>query len=293
MSLSLPYSFPKAPSEEPDFLLPREVQVSRNLDIGKEWVQVSPVQVSEPYVKAFAHSNIAESLAIPLKNPLDDILAESQQEIMEYSLDLPYLKIVTTTVGLPKATSKNTSIQLLNRKRSRMILELMDQRQLDNTSNACVYSGIKTPTRTPVRVLSTSSKKPKAGLRESTPTSESKDSIQLKSSLQKSDFKLSDSDDADGSINDPLACHAENIMRMAMDSTMLGSFCNNSFLSNFSNLAEDSVLGRKYPDILSDSDRSISELGQRAPTSLLAKQRAQKIEISAEELQEAVNDSIR
>lgn len=39
---------------------------------------------------------------------------------------------------------------------------------------------------------------------------------------------------------DALACHADNIMRMAMDSTMMSSF-NQSFSSSFSNMNEDSA----------------------------------------------------
>lgn len=290
MSLALPYSFPKAPSEEPDPNLPREVQVSNNLEIGRQWTKVSPVAVSEPYVKVYSNSNTPESIVIPVNDPLDDILAASHREILEYSLDLPYSQ--TKTHDVPKIPQKNAAPQLLIRKRSRKVLELVEQRLLDNTTNIPVFSGMKTPTRNSIRIPS-STKKPKAGFRESTPTSDSKNLLQRKLSLHRADLKAFDIDDADKSIYDPLACHADNIMRMAMDSTMLGSFCNNSFSSNFSNLAEDSILGGKYHDILSESERSMTEMGHKAPSSLLAKQRAQKIEISAEELENAVNGSLR
>lgn len=44
-----------------------------------------------------------------------------------------------------------------------------------------------------------------------------------------------DEEDHDDSDYDHLACHADNIMRMAVDSTMLGSTFNSSFSSSFSN----------------------------------------------------------
>ncbi|SGZ50904.1 CIC11C00000002342 [Sungouiella intermedia] len=280
MSLLLPYSFPKAVSEEPDSTLPKDVQISKNLEVEREWVKVSPTQTSEPYVKTFSNANTPESIIIPVDDPLDEILAGSQEEILEYSMDLPFSK-----KPVPKL-NKMPSNQLLIRKRSRSVLEPLNQRQLDNSSNTTVYSGMnKTPTRNPVRVLSSSLKKP--SLRESTASSE-RATVMQKLVMSKSDMKM-EVDDADKSMGDPLACHAENIMRMAMDSTMLGSFCNNSFSSTFSNLADESALGRKFPDILGDSDRSITE--HRAP--MLAKLRAQKIEISAADLQEAVNGEFR
>lgn len=291
MSVALPYSFPKAPSAEPDSSLPREVQISQNLTLDKECVKVTPVQVSEPYVKTYSNTNTPEQIPIHIEDPLDDILADSHKEILEYSLDLPYLKVDARSAELPKAAQKGSGNQLLVRKRSRAILEHVSQRNLDNAANVSVYTGMnKTPTRTSMRILSL--KKSKTNMRESSPTSDSKKTFQRNISFHKNDMKSSEPEETDLSISDPLACHAENIMRMAMDSTMFGSFCNNSFSSTFSNLADDSVVGKKYPDVLTESDKSMTESLQK-PTSLLAKQRAQKIEISAEELREAVSESIR
>lgn len=280
MPLILPYSFPKAVSEEPDTRLSKEAQVSKNLELDRQWVEMSPKQTTEPYVKTFSNSKSPESIIFRVDNPLDDILAESQHEIGHYTVQLPYSKAPEST----KLNSKAPNGQLLSRKRSRNVLEPINQRQLDSSTNVIVYSGMnKTPTSNPIRVLSLSLKKP--NLHESTPTSER---ANVKHKLMKSE---KDVDDANKSMGDPLACHAENIMRMAMDSTMLGSFYNNSFSSTFSNLADDSVLGRKYPDILGESDKSITEHRPVAP--LLAKLRAHKVEISAADLQEAVNGDIR
>lgn len=280
MPLILPYSFPKAVSEEPDSGLSKEAQVSKNLELDRHWVEVSPKQTTEPYVKTFRNTKIPESMILRGDNPVDDVLAESHQEISRYTVQLPYSKAPEST----NMNSRATNSLLLSRKRSRNVLEPISQRQLDSSTNVAVYSGkSKTPTRNPIRVLSLSLKKP--NLHESSPASERAIVKQIFVRSEK------DGDDANKSMGDPLACHAENIMRMAMDSTMLGSFYNNSFSSTFSNLADDSVLGKKYPDILGESEKSITEHRPAAP--LLAKLRAQKVEISAADLQEAVNGDIR
>lgn len=69
--------------------------------------------------------------------------------------------------------------------------------------------------------------------------------------------------------DDALACHADNIMRMAMNLTMLGSF-NQSFSLNFLNLVDD-------------EHRSFVNSGDGKPTLALGK--AVKLGVSAEELE--------
>lgn len=61
-------------------------------------------------------------------------------------------------------------------------------------------------------------------------------------------------DEADDSDYDLLACHADNIMRMAVDSTMLGSTFN-SFSSSFSNSFMES--GKDFLD--KEAKRTILE----------------------------------
>lgn len=94
----------------------------------------------------------------------------------------------------------------------------------------------------------------------------------------------------DDSEYDNLACHADNILRMAVDSTMLGSFYNNSFSFSFSNIAnEDSFLSaRKRDDILND-DANNSLLGLHGKKLGLNKLRATKIEINEDDLRRAID----
>ncbi|OBA21314.1 hypothetical protein METBIDRAFT_179786 [Metschnikowia bicuspidata var. bicuspidata NRRL YB-4993] len=92
--------------------------------------------------------------------------------------------------------------------------------------------------------------------------------------------------EASATSADPLACHANNIMRMAMDSTMLGSFCNDTISSSFSNVVDESIPGAA-------GERSFGEddVARRAPS--LRFLGATKVEISAHDLEMAVSDPLR
>lgn len=91
------------------------------------------------------------------------------------------------------------------------------------------------------------------------------------------DFDHDDCDD-EHQDSDHLACHAHNILRMAVDSTMLGSTFNSSFSS-----VNDSLYGRR--DFLDeDLDKSILEIKAKQ-TNLLQKNKAKRIEINADDLE--------
>lgn len=291
MSLTLPYSFPRAASEEPEPALSRDAFISRNLEFDREPVKVQPKVAHEPYVKTFnlSNSNTPESFVIPGDDPIDDILKESQHLIANFDICLPYSDMTPSPKKQPSPRKAGTAT--LERKRSRAVLERIDHKLANNSVS---NSPTKTPTHQSTRNLqpNSSSKKPKAD--RLSPSAEQKLfgqrklSFSLKAAAPKS--SLADSSFAEHSVVDPLACHADNIMRMAMDSTMLESFCNNSISSNFSNLLDDSIVGKRPPEIY--EDKSISEHTKK-PTSVLDPQRARKVEISAEDLENAVNNPFR
>lgn len=300
-SLLLPYNFPRPLSEEPETKsLTRDAQISKNLQLEKTPAIVCPVQVQEPYVKVFSNSSSPESLCIPKDDAIDDILRESKNQIEAYSLDLPYTKMFETETkpSTPRKIRSNDEVPTsIGKKRSWNVLDKVEQRQLDLANNVTIFGDNKTPTLKSVyQIEPSSSAKKSKGLRQSTPVSDLKNpilrnkvSFNLKNTvLRVETAKLSEEDEEETST-DPLACHAENIMRMAMDSTMLGSF-NNSFSSTFSNLLEDSILGKKYPDVFHDHDDPDKSLVKKKRSSLLDKQRATKVEISASDLQDAVNE---
>lgn len=291
MSLALPYSFPRPSSQEQEqALVPKEVLISKNLEFEHEPLKVSPRVATEPYVKTFSHSNSStpESLVIPLEDPIDDIFQESRQLIENFEIQLP-----TARFGADSASGASPkrieSDHVLLRKRSRAVLEQVPQKNLDFVTNIPVHSPVKTPTHSPLRnVPSSSTKKSKAD-RLSTPIAEQKIRGQRKLSFGMSKQKLVPQgvEDLPENISmvDPLACHADNIMRMAMDSTMLGSFCNNSFSSNFSNVLDDSII-RRPPGA---ADESLCESSRKVLDPL----RAMKVEISAADLEQAINDPFR
>ncbi|PVH20213.1 hypothetical protein CXQ85_001996 [Candidozyma haemuli] len=247
-SLALPYTFPRAPSVDPEaHSLSRDAQVNRDLDINVRYSETKPSVAREPYVKCFrSNENSPESIVVPQDNPLDDILGASQQAIEAYILDMPYTKMFTPAE--PKTPP-------LNKKRSRKILD--GKKENKQAEDARVPKARKTPVKA----------------RQS-----------LKNSVLRQEHgKNNDQDEADVSIQDPLACHAENIMRMAMDSTMMSSF-NNSFSSTFSNLNEDSILGKRNLD----KENSFGPSGRAAP--VLDKSKSTLVEISASDLEQAVSE---
>lgn len=289
-SLLLPYRFPRAPSEEPENCnLGRDAQIGRDLEIERSPAKVGPVLVHEPYVKTFCRSSSPESMVVSF-DPLDDILQESKLQIDAYVVDMPYTKIFETkqapaTPRKPRSAEQASSV---GKKRTWNVLDNVDQNQLENVGNVSI-GGIKTPTLNSVFHLKPSSASKKAKATPDLKSLRNKQSFSLKNSVLKSETARNE--EADLSY-DPLACHAENIMRMAMDSTMLGSF-NNSFNSTFSNLGEDSILGKRAGELHGDDpEKSLIETMKKRWPGMLDKQRATKIEISADDLQNAVNEPI-
>lgn len=241
-SLALPYTFPRAPSVDPEAQsFSRDAQVNRDLEIDVTFSETKPQVVREPYVKDYKSTdNSPESIILPQDNPLDDSLGASQQAIEAYILDMPYTKMFTPPE--PKTPP-------LTKKRSRKILEAIPHGKKDNHGEDRASKSRKTP-------------------------------VKAKGLKNGEDHAKRSGEDVDTSTQDPLACHAENIMRMAMDSTMMSSF-NNSFSSTFSNLHEDSILGKK------NHNKDNSLIG-RAP--VLDKQRSTLVEISALDLERAVSE---
>lgn len=243
-SLSLPYTFPREPSVGPEIQpFSRDAQVSRDLDINVTYRETKPRVIREPYVKSpRSIGSSPDSIILPQNNALDDILASSQQAIEAYILDMPHPKMFAPSE--PKTPQ-------LTKKRSRKVLEAVPFVKEDNADER-----IPKTRKTPVKAKSLKNKV-----------------------LEQAHVKHND-DEGDTSSQDPLACHAENIMRMAMDSTMMSSF-NNSFSSTFSNLNEDSILGKR------NQNKENSFIGRN---SNLDKQRSTMVEISALDLEQAVSE---
>lgn len=284
--MAIPYSYPQPLSSDPIMKLSREEILNRNLEISLGQTTISPQETSEPFIKHYnSNSSTPESLSIPLSDPIDDIFRESKKHIEAYKISLP-----TFDQEEPKIPTRDSSLPSTNhtKRKSRGVLEPITQIQMEQLINIPYYnSELKTPTKTAVET--SLSKKQKSNVEQSTAVSENKDYASKRiHQMIEEPKELGDEDIS----QDPLACHAGNIMRMAMDSTIMDSFCNHSFSSTFSNLVDDSGLGRGINDV-DDADRSVLERLRAWPKSSLDPKKAKKIEISAEELDRAINEPIR
>ena len=310
----LQYHFPSASEVRVPLNLPREVLLSKNLKIEAEQKPKAPLYTNTPISKSF-NTNEQE-----YENPLNDILQESRKLINAYVLAYPETKeSEQQPAPNPKKNRSRKSSskkKIRGTKRTRLqnessLEEVIQEKQNlpEQDSSAC---NTPIPNKTIYFSPSGSSKKKHQNLLQSTPVSVLKEATlnlqksnkvlkidkatlvtKLQEESQKENFLAEAT--ADDSEYDDLACHADNILRMAVDSTMLGSF-NGSISSSFSNtFANDSVLGikmrKKYPDILDDdiADKSLLEL-RSSRWNTLDRMKASKIEINAEDLQAAVNE---
>lgn len=286
--MNIPYSYPQPFSSEPSMRLSRDEILIKNLEFSVGQTPI-PKETAEPYVKHYnSNSATPESLSIPLTDPIDDIFRESKKHIDSYVIALPSLdqEIPKTYLQGPSGLASRNDMN----KKARGPLDLIEQIQIEQRANTPYYnSEIKTPTKKDYTALAASIlKKNQSNVELSTPVSEEKASASKRSHQMVEDLEEFGEEDTS---QDPLACHAGNIMRMAMDSTMMDTFCNHSFSSTFSNLVDDSGFGRGIDT--DDADRSVLERLRAWPKSSLDTKRAKKIEISAEELHSAINEPIR
>lgn len=289
--MAIPYSYPKPLSGDPTMKLSREEILCRNLEFSVGQATTSPTQTSEPFIKQYiSNSSTPESLSISLSDPIDDIFRESKQHIDSYEIALPCFDQEEHKITVPQDEIYSSSPRNTKRK-GRGILEPIDQPHAEQLANISFSnSELKTPTKNAYDSLgASSSKKQRSNVDQMTPVAGSNDIIAKRiHQMLENPREVGEEDTS----QDPLACHAGNIMRMAMDSTMMDSFCNHSFSSTFSNLVDDSGLGRGNLEG-DDPDRSILERLRAWPKSSLDPKRAKKIEISAEELHSAINEPIR
>lgn len=254
----------------------------KNLKIHDDPLPRDASYFSAPIGKIFFNS--------PNYDPLDGLLFESAQLIEGFKLELPY----TRETVVKKVAKQETKKARSSRKRSMSIDEAevsyaMEEGDYDQSS---IYN-----TSIPNKMIffSPAPKKQASLLLQSTPVSMLKEAHSKKLlKMEKAtiipikEHKVAEST-ADDSDFDPLACHAENIMRMAVDSTMMGSSFSLSFSSTFAN---DSMSKKKYPDFFTDDPESsvIEGLKTKWGKKSLVTLRAAKIEINAADLQAAVEE---
>lgn len=316
-NVSLAYSFPAYKEEAKLKGVPRDANLTKNLSFDTKSFSSSHWFTGDPLTKKFKKEDLTSASPV---DPLDGILAESRQAMSLYVVSLPYAdkpknqdqKKKESTPRTPSKVSKPTAVPLsASKKRIRQ--------DLGETSPAYPqHSGINksSTNRTPIpnKTIffspSGSAKKQASNVTQSTPISVLKEAqLNFRKSNQNLNRHLKtvgaekaekaevvkQQDAVDDSDYDHLACHADNILRMAVDSTMLGSSFNGSFSSTFfAGGADDSIAALTRKDDIfhdDDADKSLLEgLKNRWNSRTLAKLRATKIEINADDLNKAVND---
>lgn len=215
-----------------------------------EFAATKPKMTTRPYTRSYDSTKLYTHMM--MANPLDEILACSRKQILAYQLKLPYPS-ERELASDPHSVTHNDAI-----KEHSKILPGMDL-----APNLATL----VPSSSGSLELHAPSFLPENGAKNITHEPE----IVSKS--------------LDDEVADPLACHANNILRMAMDTTMMGSFCNSSISLNFLNLVDESMY-----KLAEGIERS--KLGGKK-SGLLNLHKAAKIEISAADLEDAINNPLR
>lgn len=322
-SVQLGYTFPSIDESDKDFAshLPRDVILSKNLKLEGQPKNKEPQYSRSPITKYYSTTSTTSNHEND--DPLYELLVESRQTINAYKLELPFSRGSEQPAEVSK--SRNTIPAAATRGVKRPRQASKENRYETNNPPTQPSSIYKTPipNKTIFFSSSASSKKNSTKLLQSTPVSDLPDTISdnkaptnlfskmktlkkdkaeilslpLRTSVNPTALIKPDNDDEnveESSDYDHLACHAGNIMRMAVDSTMLGSSYSDSFSTTFNNTfgANDSALEprRRYNDFLEsdDADKSIIESMKSKWNTSLNRLKAKKIDINADELKEAV-----
>lgn len=279
----------------------RDDLLTKLLRIEDQPTPSQPIYSKTPIFKTFHYSDTP--------SPLESLLVESRLLINTFQIQLPY----TTNSQTPKKIKPQTKIVKNKSTGTKRVRHNEDCNLEGDVPQSSIYT-----TPIPIKTIffspATAAKKRTTKIIQSTPVPLLKEHhsknerspkklLKLDSSKtieiiadSKTEESIGDSKPkeflADSTLDysdyDHLACHADNIMRMAVDSTMLGSSFNSTFSNTFAN---DSVLGgqKNYPDFFDDEDYDRSVLESLKPKWTLAKLKATRIEINAEDLHAAVN----
>lgn len=215
-----------------------------------EFAATKPKMNTHPFVHSRMPAQPHALLA--MENPLDDILAFSRKQLLAHELQLPLGKEDPQQEAASEVQSGHTGV-----------LKTALKGALINDRPGSPKMHI--PSFLPDPELQ----------------NQSPENLAQNNQKQLANMSLSDKNDTN---SDPLACHANKIMRMAMDTTMIESFCNSSISLNFLNLDE--------------SIHKLAEGGKQSRPqnkrgTLLDYQRAARVEISAADLEDAISNPIR
>ncbi|KAM9909197.1 hypothetical protein OXX69_005663 [Metschnikowia pulcherrima] len=257
--------------------LSKEAEVNKNLDIGDLPPKPIPKRTNISIFSSVEDpgSESGDDLLPPFADPLEDILAKSQAQIRQYQFQLPSerLKKESQAITISAEHSQNEAFA----QKQQHLFKQIDLSPKKHTYEKYAQQGAFSNGLSHVPKLTAE----EVDLRAETAQNKAFSGAHgPKTCISDAQPDESITDIANKSITDPLACHAENIMRMAMDSTMLNSFCNDTISSSFSNVLDES-LAKTDGDSLTEENKPVSSLNFSA---------AAKIEISAQDLEMAVKN---
>lgn len=279
-SISLDYSFPSRKQFDDirkGLLLPRDALILQNLTLERMPQAKDPVRVTQPIQKTFSSQR--------QDDPLEALYEKSKNVIDSY------------TESMQNALSSNTATATGGKK-------LLSTKKIEDSFVEKTQGYHFSPSAGKTLYFSPKfTKKASTTLPQSTP--DTKDatrrkldfSTQGQSKMRKVDIlQLSGKktaasgpvqiyeDSQPETEEDNLACHAGHILRMAMDTTLLGSSYNSSMNSSFG--FNDSILGSKRNIHDLEGEESITRSLKREHN--LNTNKATKVEISAEDLNNAI-----
>lgn len=304
---NLNYTFP---SKE-DNKIPEEVYLPKDFSL----TYCSGIDLQPESTPAF-YSKIPISKKFPqdeqikkLSDPIDAILAESRKDIENHQFTLPYDR---PDKSLLEEAEEDSFKSLRGKKRARESNEATGEPVF--TNDRWKRSSSYNPES--VKVISQEVKVDDNALQQSTPVASPKEGSFRKTSetttpdgnkflrldLARHEFTKETGHEyramsekkplkRERETPDSLACHAGNILKMAVDSTMLGSSFSDSFSTVTNTLGgSDSVLGssKKFHIFEDPEESDMSVLGSSRSKPKLNKRRAQKVEVNAKDLQAAV-----
>ncbi|KAM9903959.1 hypothetical protein OXX69_007746 [Metschnikowia pulcherrima] len=258
--------------------LSKEAEVNKNLDMGELPPKPIPKRTHVSIFNSVEDpgSESGDDLLPPFADPLEDILAKSQAQIRQYQFQLPSerLKKESQAIAIPAEHHQNEAFA----QKQQHFFKQIDLSPKKHTYEKYAQQGAFSNGLSHVPKLTAE----EVDLRAETAQNKAC-SGGPRTGVSDAQPDKSTTDIANKSITDPLACHAENIMRMAMDSTMLNSFCNDTISSSFSNVLDES-LAKIDGDSFTEENKPVSSLNFSA---------AAKIEISAQDLEMAVKNPLQ
>lgn len=285
-AISLDYSFPQP--YHPSTInfhghIPSDIILSKNLKISDDPKPTQPKYSKVPISTKFITNG-------PIEDPLDEILKQSRRIIENYKLEFP-TQSKTNTIATPKKSPTGSHTSTRSKRKRQTSYENNSELIKQDIENNAPTSNLNTPVPNKTIFFSPTGSA-KRELKQSTPVSVRKEAslnhqksarklLKLDKASAHKDWKSEESHPEDS--YDELACHADNILRMAIDSTMLGSTFDGSFSIN-NTFANYSVL-----DDRDDHDKSVIELLQARSDRKVNKPQPIKIEINADDIDAAVN----